>query len=128
MTDRYIEIDSSQFETFLSDKGFVKSVQHHEVVFTRQHKNNPNIHIRVFTSIRAGQDQKSQDTARARGTDAIRIAAFFDNGERSFGVYKGPRVYRTGSQEKVHERTLERMREAYQRCTDWIKNNQNGKG
>jgi hypothetical protein len=40
---------------------------------------------------------------------------------RSYPLYKGSRVYRSGSQAGIQERTLERMREAYARCNQWVK-------
>ena len=117
MTTRYISIDTNRFENFLSSKGFDKTVEGSEIVYKRLHHKNKNLCVKVYTSIKT-----NAFVARACGEDAIRITAVFC-GERSFGIGKFPRVYRTGSEQKVFNRTLERMREAYTRCNEWIKQN-----
>lgn len=118
MTKRFIEVDANDFEDFLKSKGFARAIQKEEIVYVMQHKRHPYLYIKVYTSLGVGDD-----VARECGSDCIRIVAIFDNGRKSFGLYKGQRVYRTGSQEKVKERTLVRMRESYARCNEWMKNN-----
>ena len=115
----YIEIKSDVIESFLKSKGFVRGIQGAEIVYDRKHSDNPNITIRVYTSIRNGSE-----AARAVGKDAIRITAFFDDGKKSFGMFKGTRVYRVTSEKAILERMYERMQEAYKICNQWIlKNN-----
>jgi len=120
MAVRYVEVDSMKFEKFLQEKGFVKNKTDFgkEVVYSFCHEYNPNIRVKVYTSITEGVK-----VARSIGSDAIRVVCIFDNGNRSFGIAKLPRVYRTGSQQKVEARTLERMREAYKLGSSWIRNN-----
>lgn len=118
MTARYIELDAATFEQFLASKGFERSVQHNEVVYSRAHNNCKDLKVKIYTSITDGSS-----VARAGGGDAIRVCAVFANDIKSFGVAKQPRVYRTGSQELIQTRTLERMRAAYKRCSEWLKAN-----
>ena len=118
MATRYIEVDSDKFETFLKSKGFVRehTEKGKEIVYARCNEFNSNIIVKIYTSITEGAE-----VARSIGSDAIRVVCIFDNGKRSFGIAKLPRVYRTGSQEKVEARTLERMREAYRVGNRWIR-------
>lgn len=122
MVGRYVELNSAKFESFLKHKGFVRETidSGKEIVYSFCHEYNPNVRVKVYTSIVSGAK-----TARSVGKDAIRIVCIFDDGSKSFGIAKMPRVYRTGNQEKVEERTLERMREAYRCGSRWIRNNKN---
>ena len=119
MPNHYINLDAAKFETFLQSKGCHRLVMERhgdEVVYVRAHDKAKFLFIKIFTSIKEGET-----TARECGGDAIRVVCIFDNGTRNFGIGKFPRVYRTGSQEKVQERTLDRMRDAYARLNEWLK-------
>lgn len=113
MNARYVEINSEKLELFLQGKGFNRSLQHNEVVYSFA-MSGARI-VKVYTSIRV-----NDDTARGCGEDAIRVVAIYDNGNKSFGIAKLPRVYRTGSQEKVHQRVAERIDDAIKRCNEWL--------
>lgn len=115
---RFVSVPSEKLESFLKDKGFKRTETRTEVVYVFNHKVNKNIQIKVYTSIKIGNQ-----AARGCGKDAIRVCAVFNNGKKSFGIAKLPRVYRTGSVDKVLDRMLERMREAYSVSTDWAKKN-----
>jgi hypothetical protein len=115
MTTRYVELSATEFESFLQSKGFTRTIQKEEIVYVMQHKKHPDLYIKVYTSLGIN------NAARECGADAIRVCAVISKGDYSRGLYKGARVYRTGSQDKVQARTLERMREAYAKCNDWIK-------
>ncbi len=108
--DRYVAVPAEAMFSFLEGKGFVRVPQRsrREVVYERAHAADPSYKVLVFTSIAAGNA-----VARKRGADAIRVVAIRDDGPRSHGVAKLPKVLRTGSVEAVLERTLERMRGAY---------------
>jgi hypothetical protein len=110
----YVEVDSDQFKAFLVAQGFSESIAHNEVVFVKRYEAYPELMVKVFTSIKIGED-----TARDCGSDAIRVVAVFDNNIKSFGIGKFARVYRTTSQESVHQRTLSRIEEAFARCKEW---------
>jgi len=118
MGTRYIEVNAGEFESFLKDHGFEPDLSGKEVVYYRQHEYNVNVLVLVYTSISTGKT-----SARDCGKDAIRVVTIFNDGNRSFGIGKFPRVYRTGSQEKIQERTLDRMRKAYSRGSNWIREN-----
>lgn len=112
MAKRFVSVPAEQIETFLQGKGFVRTVRFSEVVYVRAHEDK-RYRVMVYTSIRVGAS-----TARDVGQDAIRVCAVKDVGDgKTIGIAKLPRVYRTGSVEKVFERTLKRMRIAYARCT-----------
>lgn len=122
MTDRAITIDAKNFEKFLESKGFVANRSGDELVYERAHTNCKHIYIRVYTSIAI-----NSTVSRGVGQDAIRVIAYFNNDAgKSFGIagrQSLSRVYRTGSEEKVFERTLLRMREAYVIVNEWLKKN-----
>lgn len=113
----YIELDSNVFFAFLESKGFVKHITHgNEVVYERRHDRKLELIIRCYTGIRM-----SDGVSRGCGEDAIRVVAILDTGAKIYPIYKGSRVYRTTSQESVQERTLERLRDAYKRCNEWLR-------
>ncbi len=107
---RFVEVPSSEMFGMLERAGFSRSLgrSRAEVVYERAHHRNPSCKVLVYTSISTGEE-----SARNVGTDAIRVVAIFDNGERSWGLAKLPRVHRTGTVDAVLDRTLSRMREAY---------------
>lgn len=111
----YVEVPADEIEEFLREKGFVRTVVRQEVVYSRAHARNPDVKVKVYTSIRVGAS-----SARRRGKDSIKVCTVFDNGRKQFGIGKFPRIHRTGSTEKVLKRTLGRMREAWARGTEWI--------
>ena len=119
----YVEVPSERIFSLLESKGFKRyenygSFGGTEIVYCFAHQKNPKLMVKVFTSISEGQTQ-----ARDCGKDAIRILTVYENKNtgKSFAVWKGARVYRTGTVEGVLERMLERCREAYQAATDKIK-------
>lgn len=108
---RYVEVDREAFVKALTDKGFSPDpTAFGELVFIRQHHLDPTMYVKIYTSmpLRSGD-------ARQCGKDAIRVLLIFSNPitGASGCLFKTPRVYRTGSQEAVIERTIERAREAY---------------
>lgn len=119
MGTRYVEVNREAFCRALEEKGFVQDPKAQgEIVYIRQHHFDKTMFVKIFTSLpKVGGD------ARGCGDDAIRVVLIFDNPAtgKSGGLFKASRVYRTGSQEKVIERTLERAREAYQNANDRVK-------
>lgn len=106
---RYIEVDRQRFCSALEAKGFkVDEESYGELVYEFQHLKDPTMFVKIFTSL-----PRNSGNARAAGADAIRVVLIFKNQKKSGGLYKAPRVYRTGTEEGVIERTLERAREAY---------------
>ena len=122
--DRYVQVPSEDIINFLESKGFhqVTGLTTNrgrpltEVVYERAHNENPAIKVRVYTSITTGRT-----TVRKCDRDAIKVCTVVVGYKKTFGVGKFPRILRTGSTEKVLARMLERMRAAYQRGTDWYR-------
>jgi hypothetical protein len=111
----YVSIDIDKFSELMQTSSFVRTIAYNEIVFERVHDLCPELKIKVYSSFKVGEG-----SARDCGADAIRVVAIFDNGTKSFGVYKGARVYRTTSQESVHERVVARIDEAFARCNEWL--------
>ena len=112
MATRFVTIDRDVFCKALESCGFsvdaASTEKCHELIYHRRHHLDPTMFIKVCTSLPA----KRGDT-RKNGADSIKVMLIFDNGKKSGCLYKTSRVFRTGSQEAVIERTLERAREAY---------------
>lgn len=109
----YVELSADVLLAFLAAKGFYEAPHRgkSEIVYERAHEHETRFKVIVYTSIRRGAK-----LARSKGKDAIRVCAIFDDGPRTYGVAKLPRVHRTGTVEGVLERVLERAREAYAAC------------
>jgi len=112
----YVPVPAHEIESFLAAKGFERTVQRNEVVYVRPHEKDPDVKIKVYTSIRVGAAH-----ARNRGADSIKVCTVVEreNG-RSFGIGKFPRIHRTGSVDAILERMYQKMRSAYSRGTEWI--------
>lgn len=112
MTKRYVDVNREAFITALEAKGFsVDPEAKGELVYVFQHKVDPTMFVKIFTSLPIASGD-----SRGCGQDAIRVLLIFKNQitGKSGCLYKASRVYRTGSERAVIERTLERAREAYQ--------------
>ena len=104
----YVTVSSEKFFNTLTEAGFSKEKTGNEVVFERTHSYLKDLRIRIFTSVRSGGS-----VARAKGEDAIRVVLVLDQEGKTRCVKKAKRVYRTGTEDGVIERTLERAREMY---------------
>ena len=113
----YIPIELEPFEKFLTVQGFSIVPTKDEIVYEKPYTDNPNIKIKVYTSF-----QNGAIIARDVGRDAIRLVAVLknSNSDKSYPIFKGSRVYRTTSQESVHNRVQERIDAATKRCQEWI--------
>lgn len=115
----YIAVPAATIEGFLQAKGLERSVYYNEVVYTQTHGDNPNIKIKVYTSIRTGQA-----VVRGNGQDSIKVAAIYDDGAKRFGVGKFPHILRVGSEQEVLDRIQERLNAAYKRGSEWLSQQQ----
>ena len=111
----YVEVPARDIEAFCRKHKFDRTVHRREVVYVRSSVRNPDVKIKVYTSIRVGRS-----AARGNGKDSIKVCVVFDNGRRAFGIGKFPRVHRTGSPEAVLARVLERLKAAAKRANEWI--------
>ncbi len=110
----FVQLDANAFTTFLADKGFTRTQSNDEVVYWKRAECNPDLMIKVYTSI-------SLDSARARacGSDAIRVCCIFFARGKDFGICKLPRCHRTTSLESIQERVLLRINEAEAKAKEW---------
>jgi hypothetical protein len=119
MAPRFITIDRDDFCNALEEKGFSKDpTAQGELVYVYQHKLDPTMFVKIYTSL-----PPQRGDTRGCGKDAIRVLLIFKNDrtQRSGCLYKAQRVFRTGTQQGVIERTLERARDAYQVGIDRVK-------
>lgn len=104
----YIEVPAESLKGMLAAKGFTEMVVNKEVVYERANHIDPNLKVRVYTSLAVGEEK-----ARKCGGDAIRCCLVFNRFGKTWGIAKAKRVYRSGKLEDVLDRTLERAREMY---------------
>lgn len=118
----YIEVPAAAFRERILGAGFElsKRVSVGEEVYDRTHNTDPRYIVRVYSSI-----PRNGSTVRRVGEDAIRVCAVFYRDLRvnpnnciGAGIFKAPRVYRTGTVEGVLDRVIERAREAYSFCNE----------
>lgn len=111
----YVKINRVRFCQALEEKGFKPDPDVvGELVYSFQHKLDPTMYVKIYTSL-----PLAGGNGRSAGADAIRVILIFKNERtgKSGKLYTTPRVYRSGTEEGVIERTLERAREAYQAGT-----------
>lgn len=115
----YVRINRERFCQALEEKGFTQDPEAvGELVYSFQHKLDPTMYVKVYTSL-----PLAGGNGRSAGADAIRVILIFKNDRtnRSGKLHTTKRVFRAGTEEGVIERTLERAREAYQAGTDRFK-------
>jgi DNA helicase-2/ATP-dependent DNA helicase PcrA len=105
----YVDIPAASIREYLLNAGFVRAtdVRGREEVYDLIVADASMTVVRVYSSIAVGRA-----TARGCGEDAIRVVAVDVASNR--GVFKGRRIHRTGSVEKVLARIGERITEAKQ--------------
>lgn len=112
--NRYVEVPASAMFRRLEAAGFRRTNSQSEVVYARPHNRNMELEIRVYTSFTEGRD-----TARECDSDAIRVSLVWR--PKTIGICKFAKILRTGTVEKVIDRTIERAREAYAFANSMIK-------
>jgi len=112
---QYIDVPAADIENFLQNKKFERTVQRTEVVYIKRSQVDPNLMIKVYTSIQIGATQ-----ARANGRDSIKVCCVYDSGTSSFGVGRFPPVFRVTSVQSVLERLDLKIKEASIRARDWL--------
>ncbi len=116
----YVAVPAGDLEKFLTDNKFERGQQGNEVVFFRRSQRNPDVRIKVYTSIRIGQT-----AVRNAGKDSIKVCAVFENARKSFAVApKLQPVFRVTSVESVLARLKERIKEAAELANKWIDKNE----
>lgn len=105
---RFVNVPANAITDLLDSKGFNKDVSGKEIVYYMRHRKNPKLILKIYTSLPV--DAKK---ARGCGRDAIRCIGVFEGKQKTYGIYKGPRTYRTGTVEGVLDRMLTNARNAY---------------
>jgi hypothetical protein len=105
---KFVNVPAEALETALAEAGFTRTVQGREVVFIRGHHAYPDYTVKVYTSIRVGEDD-----ARAKGTDAIRVCLVQGDVRTGRGVAQSIKVLRTTSPASVVKRMLKAARTQY---------------
>jgi hypothetical protein len=111
----FIQLDTAATESFLSGLGFSRTVSNNEVVFEKAHEKEANLITKVYTSIRVDSNE-----ARDVGKDAVRISSLYVGKDKTYGIFRGKRVHRSGSQSAVQDRILSRLADASKRCDEWL--------
>jgi len=112
----FIDVPAKDLEDFLQKHSFTRGKQGNEVVYVRRSTVDPNLMLKVYTSIRDGQV-----VARASGRDSIKVCVVWDDGRgKSFGVGRFPPVFRVTSVASVLERLDLKLKEAVLRAKEWL--------
>lgn len=101
MAAHYVDVTEMEFDNLLkNDKGWTKEIYGSEYLYSFQTKKNPDILVKVYSSV------TKNGVGKKCGGDAIRICAVNTKTQR--GIMKAKRVYRTpGWEERVKERVIE---------------------
>lgn len=119
MANHFVAVPAETIERWLQEKKFERTVHGNEIVYTRKSQRNPNVVMKVYTSIRVGQQ-----AVRAAGKDAIRVCVAFEGARRNFGIGRFNPVLRVTSVESIFNRLKERLLEASKRANEWIDKNE----
>ena len=101
MAATYVIVTEMEMDNLLkSDKGWVKTIEGGEYVYNYTTKKNPDINVKVFSSV------TQNGTGRKCGGDAIRVCAV--NTKTNRGVIKAGRINRTaGWDERLQLKVME---------------------
>ena len=102
MSATYVPITELEFDVVCKEsKGWVKVYQGVELVYQYTTKKNPDVGVKVYSSITKG-------VSRSVGKDAIRVCAV--NTKTNKGIIKSSRVYRVpGWEQRVQQRVIETL-------------------
>lgn len=108
MSATYVPITELEFDVVCKEsKGWVKVYQGVELVYQYTTKKNPDVVVKIYSSI-----TRNNGLSRQVGKDAIRICAV--NTVTNRGVLKSGRVNRVvGWQDRVKSRVLELLQELW---------------
>lgn len=117
---RYVEVPREDIIGRLEKAGFKREQRPGEVTYARPHDRDSRLTVIVYTSI-AERGSKG----RGCGEDAIRVVALFRwtrRGETEVRRKKlfTARVHRVTSVEGVLTRMMEKARDAYRACNEWL--------
>lgn len=98
--------------SLLEGKGFTRSIEDGEVVYTRAHLSDARMRVLIYTRIpvRGGWQPASK----------IRIVTLFVTPSKTYPIGRFPPVAGCGIQEEALNRILETARAAYARGSEWL--------
>jgi hypothetical protein len=117
---RYVEVPKEAVIDRLEKAGFKRDVRPGEITYSRPHNRDSRLTVTVYTSI-ALRATKS----RGCGEDSIKVVALFwwtrrgETKPRCKKLFTG-RVFRVTSVEGVLDRMMEKARDAYRACNEWL--------
>jgi len=126
MPTTFTPVSRTDLETFLAEKGFAPITVGSELVYQFRHLKRPELVVKVWTTLPArGGD------VRDSGQDAMRVTLAWEGDtawspwrkepKRSFGIFSAKRIFRVGGTKKILDRLYERMREAYARGNEFLR-------
>ena len=120
----YVEVPREAIVARLERAGFVRRDVPGEISYERYHDRDNRLSVIVYTSI-----AERASKGRGCGEDAIRVVALFtwtrrDETEPRHKKLFTARVHRVTSVEGVLERMIQKAREAYSACNEWLKTNE----
>lgn len=115
MSSRFVDVPAAAIRERLAASGFrLLPASRGEEEYERAHDKDSRYTVKVYSSI-----QRGETGVRGCGSDAIRVVALLTvESGKVYPIFKGKRVYRTGSVEAVLERMIQRAREGYARCNE----------
>jgi hypothetical protein len=109
----FVAIPRAEIESHLTARGFIRAANSgNEVVYEINHKVEPRLVIKVYTSIR-----ENAGTVRDAGDDAIRVCLVWRDGPKSCGLSKCTRVNRVSSSASTLGRLASRILAVYKDAT-----------
>lgn len=110
----FVNVPPEAIEDPLRMLGFARSVESAQVVYEKRHDVNPDIVVKVYTSINADGSQ-----IRRRGKDSIRVCTIVCWTRKTFGIGKFPYIARVSSAEHVVRKMLATVKQAWERGAEW---------
>ena len=105
----YNPIDAKHLTAALEKHGFEPTVVGKELVYTRDNHNDPQLTVKVYTSVTEGHE-----FVKKKGSDAIRTCLVYTGPDgKTRGVAKTKRVHRSGTDTAIIKRMMERARAMY---------------
>jgi hypothetical protein len=116
MPNTYCPVQAHSIDRLLVRLKFSSSTCGREVVYERRSVRNPNVMIKVYSSVAVNGSQ-----VRQAGRDSLKVCVVFSApGGRSFGIGKFPPIPRVNSEESVLRRLRERLEAACGRAVEWM--------
>jgi hypothetical protein len=110
----FVNVPPEAIETPLKQLGFFRSVEGAQVVYEKRHDCNPDVRVKVYTSINSDGSQ-----VRRRGKDSIRVCALVQGRDKTYDIGKFPYIARVSSVDHVVKKLLTTVKAAWERGAEW---------